>query len=222
MIAALERVNKKYADNEVLTDFSMSIGEGEMVAVTGPSGSGKSTILNIVGLLESPDSGSVLVGGERNIKPNSRRGTLALRNTIGYLFQNCALVDDATVSYNLDIALAYSGAPKRDWPKRKALALEEAGLDGGFLGRKVYGLSGGEQQRVAISRLLLKPCGLVLADEPTGALDAGNRDAVIALLSRMRDSGKSVLVASHDPVVAESCDRAIALSGNARRREPAK
>ena len=206
----LSKVRKQYGDRRVLDDFDLQIEAGAMVAITGPSGSGKSTVLNILGLLDAPDGGEVRILGDKAPKPRSRAANLFLRRHLGYLFQNFALIDSESVAHNLEIALTYSG---RGTPKRTriAAALEEVGLTGAE-DRRISSLSGGEQQRVAMARLLLKPCEIVLADEPTGSLDTENRDIVLGLLHAMNKSGTTIVLATHDDAVASSCSRTVKLS----------
>ncbi|MCP2261313.1 putative ABC transport system ATP-binding protein [Streptoalloteichus tenebrarius] len=202
-------VRKQYGGRKILDDFSLQIEAGEMVALTGASGSGKSTLLNIIGLLDAPDGGEVRILGDRAPKPRSRAANRILRHHLGYLFQNFALIDSESVAHNLEIALTYSGRATSK-QRRIAEALEQVGLPGAEE-RKVFSLSGGEQQRVAVARLLLKPCDIVLADEPTGSLDAENRDIVLSLLRSLNEAGKTIVIATHDKVVAGSCSRLIAL-----------
>lgn len=204
-----DRVTKAYGGRTILDRVDLSVGRGEMVAFTGPSGSGKSTILNLAGLLDSPDSGEVRLFGATAPRPRSRASTLLLRHRLGYLFQNFALIDSATVKENLMVALTYS-ADQTDRSQLIARVLKRVGL-AGYGDRRVYSLSGGEQQRVALARLWLKPCELVLADEPTGSLDEDNRDQIIALLQEMNGDGRTVLIATHDARVAEACSRTVAV-----------
>ncbi|WP_026932314.1 ABC transporter ATP-binding protein [Glycomyces tenuis] len=206
-------VRKQYGGRRILDGFDLRIPAGEMIALTGPSGSGKSTVLNMLGLLDAPDGGEVRILGAKAPKPRTRAANRFLRRRLGYLFQNFALIDSETVAHNLEIALTYAdrGTPKR---QRIAEALEQVGLPGSEH-RRVYSLSGGEQQRVAVARLLLKPCEIVLADEPTGSLDAENRDVVLGLLRRINKAGKTIVIATHDDVVAGACSRAVALTGAA-------
>lgn len=204
----LKDICKKYGNKVVLQNFSLSIEKGEMAAVMGDSGKGKSTLLNMIGLLEAPDSGTIQIEGCKNPKLNSRETTLLQRNVIGYLFQNYALIDNMSVDKNLDIALEYAKAG--DVKKAKAEALEKVHLQGRE-GNKIYELSGGEQQRVAIARLMLKPCEIILADEPTGSLDVHNRDMVIDLLKNLHEQGKTVLIVTHDLSVANACGRVVTL-----------
>lgn len=205
----LRDITRSFTGRPVLDHLSLRIGEGETVALTGESGSGKSTLLNILGLLDEQDSGELIMFGRPAPRPRSRAARAYLRTRLGYLFQNFALIDGATVSQNLELALTYvrSAVPHRT---AIAHALAEVGLAGSE-DRRISSLSGGEAQRVAIARLLLKPCTVVLADEPTGALDARNRDTVLGLLHRLNDAGTTLVIATHDPVVSGACTRTIAL-----------
>ncbi len=210
IVCELGQVSKKYDGRMVLNDVHMRVQKGEMVAITGSSGAGKTTLLNIMGLLERADSGCVRLFGEPAPRPGSYGATKLLRHRLAYLFQNFALIDDGTVDENLEIALLYSRRSRKEKEELKRAALERVGLNVP-LKQKIYSLSGGEQQRVALARILLKPCDLILADEPTGSLDAENRDAVLDVLKQLRQSGKTVIIATHDAVVAAACDRVATL-----------
>lgn len=209
-IVELKNIEKKYGEHIVLNNFSLKVNEGEMVALTGKSGCGKSTLLNIIGLLENIDSGEYLLDGEKINKLNSRQAMRALRSKINYLFQNFALIEEETVLANLEIATKYLTVSKKDKLAFISKSLEQVGLKG-YEKRKIYELSGGEQQRVAIARCILKPCKIVLADEPTGSLDAENVDIVISLLKKLNESGKTVIIVTHDKYVASKCDRNVSL-----------
>lgn len=182
-ICELINVGKSYSDHMVLDDLNLTINQGEMIAITGKSGSGKTTVLNIVGLLESQDKGLVKLFGEKCPRIGSRGASRLRRARIAYLFQNYALVAEETVNYNLDIPLTYSGKSGKEKQRLKQAALEKVGLAIPPT-RRIYGLSGGEQQRIAIARILLKPSELILADEPTGSLDEGNRDAILGMVQK--------------------------------------
>lgn len=210
-VCELVDVSKRYQDHVVLDQIHLQVCEGEMLAITGKSGSGKTTVLNIMGLLEKPSSGTVKLFGENSPRIGSAQANKLLQTRIAYLFQNYALIDDATVDENLEIPLLYSKAARKEKQKRKMDALEKVGLDIP-LKQKIYGLSGGEQQRVAIARILLKPCELILADEPTGSLDADNRNEIVKLLQGLNQEGKTIVIVTHDPYVAEACDRIVTLS----------
>ena len=206
MIIELKNINKNYGNKCLFRDLDFSIKKGEMIAITGVSGSGKSTLLNIIGLIDKPDSGEVSICGNKNPYDKEKIKLNLFRNNIGYLFQNYALVDNYTVSKNLDIALEY--VKGKDKKKLKEEALDKVGLLD-KLNNKVFELSGGEQQRVALARLMLKENDIILADEPTGSLDEDNKAIILRLLKELNNEGKTVVVVTHDKVVADMCDREI-------------
>lgn len=208
MIIELKNINKKYGSRELFKNLDFSIKKGEMVAITGASGSGKSTLLNIMGLIDKPDSGEVLICGNKNPYDKEKIKLNLFRNNIGYLFQNYALVDNYTVSKNLDIALEYVKVTDKDKKKLKEEALDKVGLLD-KLNNKVFELSGGEQQRVALARLMLKKNDIILADEPTGSLDENNKNIILKLLKQLNNEGKTIVVVTHDKVVADICHREI-------------
>ena len=205
----VRNVAKSYGQRELWSSLSFSVEAGHMTALVGPSGAGKSTLLNCLGLLESPDSGQILVQG-RDIT-RFRRGSARRfrRDTLGYLFQNYALIENASIRANLEVALP-SWRRRRAERQRYDEILERVGL----LGREketVYRLSGGEQQRVALARLLLKRPPVILADEPTGALDDGNAETVVTILRDLAASGCAVIIATHNHRVEELCDSTLRL-----------
>lgn len=205
-VLELKDVSRSFRDHEVLKDFSMELLPGQIKVIRGPSGSGKTTLLNIIGLLDKPDSGTVRVFDQENVRPFSHQARKLLENRIGYLFQNFALLENRTVQYNL--GLVYGLKKPSGWKQRMAEALGQVGLTG-MEKKKISECSGGEQQRVAMARLLLKPCELILADEPTGSLDPVNRDAVMQQLKMLQKSGKSILIVSHDPELESIADEVI-------------
>jgi len=207
-IIELKGVTKRYGNRTVLDKLNLSVNEGEYVAVMGASGSGKSTLLNIIGLLENFNEGELVIDGELNVHVNSSGANRILREKISYLFQNFALVDDETVQYNLDLALKYVKGTKKEKKEMISAALERVGLKG-FESNKIYELSGGEQQRTALARILLKPSKIVLADEPTGSLDNKNRDAILGLLKELNEQGKTIMLVTHDNYVAAQCGRIV-------------
>jgi putative ABC transport system ATP-binding protein len=203
-------VSKSYKGEPVITGLDLDVDAGEMVAIVGKSGSGKSTILNLLGLLESPDSGQLQLFGIAAPKVKSAGAVALLKTRLGYLFQNYALIDGETVDYNLSIAQRYARGTGAAKEQQRTEILTKLGLDH-LRKKKIYALSGGEQQRIAIARLFLKPCDLILADEPTGSLDPENRDIVLSLLHEMNRAGKTVIVVTHDEYVASRCQRTITL-----------
>ncbi|MDF2565601.1 MAG: putative bacteriocin export transporter, lactococcin group [Massilibacillus sp.] len=205
-VCELIRVDKSYGKHLVLRHKDFNANAAEMVALTGKSGVGKSTILNIIGLLEKPDRGIVNLFGLPAPKIGSLAANKIRRNHLAYLFQNYALIDHATINDNLNIALTYSDKSTKEKEQMKQIALEKVGLPHP-LKKKIYELSGGEQQRVALARIFLKPFDLLLADEPTGSLDEENRDHVLRILTEFKRLGKAIIIVTHDPHVAAVCDR---------------
>ena len=200
----IKNINKKFNDKVIFNNLNLTIEDGEILAISGASGSGKTTLLNILGKLDKEYDGNIIIDN-KNLKSITQ--TNYLRNTIGYLFQNYALADNLTVTRNLDFSLKYSDDKSLE---AKENALEMVGLDPKeYLNKKIYTLSGGEQQRVALARLFLKPCSIILADEKTGSLDVKNRDVVLEILRKMNEHGKTVIVVTHDPYVLTVCDRVI-------------
>ncbi|MEB5687212.1 ATP-binding cassette domain-containing protein [Mammaliicoccus lentus] len=198
---------KQFNEQHLFSNFNLSINEGEMVAITGKSGSGKSTLLGCMCGLEKFDKGVIEVN-KRDIAKMSRKAKMLLyRDKLGYLFQNYALISHESINYNLDIVLNYKKISKEQKKIKKSEVLKKVGLNKP-LNTKVYTLSGGEQQRVAIARLLLKEPLLIFADEPTGALDEENKHIILELLSDFK--GKSTIVIfTHDEEVMKYCDRSI-------------
>jgi putative ABC transport system ATP-binding protein len=209
-VCELVGVGKSFGGHAVLQGIDLAVMKGEMLAITGKSGSGKSTLLNIIGLLEAADHGDARLFGERSPRVGSAKATRMLRFKLGYLFQNFALIDGESVDNNLRIAQAYTRRSRSGRQEARESALEAVGLSNSG-GQKVYKLSGGEQQRVAIARLMLKPCDLVLADEPTGSLDVTTADVVLAMLRELNAGGKTMIIVTHDDRVAAECDRVINL-----------
>ena len=205
----LKNITHTYGKHTVLHDVTLSLPIGKMIAICGPSGCGKTTLLNIIGLLERPSRGSVQYD-DMEVRANSSRAVKKLRYTIGFLFQNYGLSDNDTVLWNMMSAMEYVKTGKEEKKKCIAQALEKVGLYG-IEQQKICQLSGGEQQRVALAKLMVKPCELILADEPTGNLDEENRDMVFSILRDLNQKGKTVVMVTHDPVLAKRCDEVILL-----------
>lgn len=205
----INNLNKTYKLSSILNNFSLHIKKGECVAIIGESGQGKTTILNIMGLLEPYDSGTYYLDDMLVNKMSNKKKTSLLRNKIGYLFQNFALIDEESVLNNLLLA-RNDKENKVAKIERIKLVLDVIGLKD-KLNHKVYQLSGGEQQRVAIARLLLRDNDLILADEPTGSLDKKNKAIILQLLNNFRKNNKTMIIVTHDNEVANWCDRIITL-----------
>lgn len=207
-IIKVDNITKSFGEHVIFRDFSLQVEQGELLAVEGKSGSGKSTLLNMLGLLDKQDSGDIFLFGEKNIRPFTRKAETYLKYKIGYLFQNFALLENETVMYNMLLAVEHH---KLENKKEKVLtALEQVGLKG-YENKKIYKCSGGEQQRISIARLLIKPCELVLADEPTGSLDKENKEVVFTLLKQLQTMGKTIVVVSHDPDLIQIADRVVTI-----------
>lgn len=202
----MSSVTKKFGNNVIVKDLDLEIHDGDFIAITGKSGKGKTTLLNMIGLLESPTSGKISIDGVS--KRNAKEIMLLRRHSFGYLFQNYALIESDTVKSNLLLALKY----RKHISKAKEIkkALDFVGLSN-IEGKKVYQLSGGEQQRVALARVLLKDCSYIFADEPTGNLDTTNRDLVFNLLRQLNERGKTIVFVTHDDVLANQANRRLDL-----------
>lgn len=202
----LSNIKKTYKNNSIFDNLSLQIEDGSFIAVTGESGSGKTTLLNIMGLLESPDKGMVSIDGQNHFTTKSK--LLFYRYKAGFLFQNFALIEDRTVLENLMIALAYRKAVSKR--NTISMALDSVGLSGSE-NKKIFQLSGGEQQRVALARIILKDPQYIFADEPTGNLDLKNRDIVFQHLINFNDKGKTVIFVSHDKELVSKVTNVIQL-----------
>ena len=207
----VDALNKSFGSNTVLHNISFEIESGESVALVGPSGCGKSTLLNIIGLLETLDSGTVNLEGRTYPSINSKKATLMRRTEINYLFQSFALINDWKVSKNLLLALQYTKLSKQEQERLIRTSLENYEIGEKF-DAVVNELSGGEKQRVAIARAMIKPGNLILADEPTGSLDKAMATIVIdSLLDSVHANHKTLLMVTHDMGIAQRCDRIIEL-----------
>ena len=196
-------VCRRYGKQEVLKDFSLSLEAGSFEALMGPSGSGKSTFLHVAAGLLAADAGSVTIGGKDVVKMSDAEATKFRRRHVGVVFQAFNLLNEKTVRENILLPLKLDGIPYPQRPRCEALAnnlAEKLGI-GALLDKKPEELSGGEQQRVAIARALIAEPEVVLADEPTGNLDAKSAKGICEILKGL--NGKSaILVVTHDPVVA--------------------
>jgi putative ABC transport system ATP-binding protein len=194
-------MTKVFDKKTVYEAVNLTFEAGKSYALTGKSGSGKTTLLNSLARLEKPTSGTVSLDGKDIWKMSEKD---YFKNKLGYVFQSYALMDDDTVSKNLAVVEKNQA--------KQVEALKKVGLDESFLRQKIYGLSGGQAQRVAIARILLKKASLILADEPTGALDAGTGAEIRDVLLGLVNSETVLIFATHDPDIYQKVDEVIDLS----------
>lgn len=198
---------------DILKNVNLNIDAGELISITGKSGAGKTTLLNVIGLIDTYDSGAYYFNDEL-VKRNRTAWNSTMRNSeIGYIMQNFSLIEDYTVAENVMMPLDFSQKKIKLAEKNKMVdaALEHVGM----LDRKKQKckkLSGGEKQRVAIARAIVNNPSLILADEPTGSLDTQNSEAVFEILKQLNLDGKTIIIVTHDIELAEKCDRKIVIS----------
>ncbi|MBS1580774.1 MAG: ABC transporter ATP-binding protein [Bacteroidetes bacterium] len=183
-------------ETTALGGVSIDIKEGEFVAIMGPSGCGKSTLLNLLGLLDSPTAGRILVGDEDVSRYNERRRADVRKNTIGFVFQSFNLIDELTVSENIELPLIYTGLKGAERKQRVQEAMERMSI-GHRKGHYPQQLSGGQQQRVAVARAVVNRPRLILADEPTGNLDSVHGLEVMDLLTGLNSGGTTIVMVTH-------------------------
>jgi putative ABC transport system ATP-binding protein len=194
-----------------LRGIDLRVQPGELLALTGPSGSGKSTILNLCGLIDTPDSGDIILGGKVVNDLDEVQRTLLRRDALGFVFQNFNLVPVMTVAENVDYPLFIAGVPAAERRSRVAAQLEAVGLLE-HAGHRPDALSGGQRQRVAVARALVKRPRLVIADEPTASLDSHTADQVLELMRELGHAeGAAFVIATHDSRLSSRCDRVLAL-----------
>lgn len=212
---SLQRIRKEYMTGRnrfcALKGIDLSIEKGEFVAITGASGSGKTTLLNIIGCLDSATDGTYILDGE-SVRSLSGGRLARLRNTkLSFVLQDFALLKDQTVLFNVMFPLLIRDCPLRKIREAAREAIRSVGLEG-LEKKKVVHLSGGQQQRVAIARAIVTDPDILIADEPTGQLDSKTSMEIMELLAKLNQDGKTVLVATHDPVITGFARRIIHLS----------
>jgi ABC-type lipoprotein export system ATPase subunit len=216
-VIELEGVDRTYqrpdgAPVDALRGISLRLGAGEIVAGVGASGSGKSTLLNVLGLLDVPSAGRYRLDGEDVSRLGVDAQARLRSRRIGFVFQSFRLLPRASALENVELPLLYAERPARDGRRRALELLEAVGLRDRVHHRPAE-LSGGQQQRVAIARALVNGPGLLLADEPTGNLDAAAAGEVLAIFQGLARDGTAVVLVTHDPQVAAHCHRIIRLEG---------
>lgn len=204
-VIELSGVSRRYDDGPpALHEVSLTVRPGEAVAIVGPSGSGKSTLLNLIAGLDRPDAGTVTVDGVRVDRLGEARSALYRRSRIGMVFQFFNLLDDLTVGDSVALPARLAGVSRREADRRAAHLLELLGIARHVRAHPAR-LSGGERQRVAVARALMNRPALLLADEPTGALDTAAGGDVGRLLADLNAEGQTVVVVTHDMALARSC-----------------
>lgn len=210
----LKGINKTYKNGEqelrVLKDIDLEVEEGEFVAIMGPSGSGKSTLMNVIGLLDRPTSGEYFLEGQEVGNLSEKKLARVRNEQIGFVFQQFFLLSKLNAFQNVELPLIYAGVHPA---KRKELA--EQYLEKVELGSRMHHLpselSGGQKQRVAIARALVNQPAIVLADEPTGALDTKTGEQIMDLLTKLNQEGKTIIMVTHEPEIAAFAHRRIVI-----------
>jgi len=207
----INNVSKNFGDKVLFKELYLQIEARQVTAIVGSSGSGKTTLLNLIGLLDIDYEGDIIINGVSINSLRTRKKFQFIRENINYLFQDYALIESETVEYNLQLALQYKKSSKQEKQILIETALKEVGL-ADSLKKYVYTLSGGEQQRVALARTMIKPGNIILTDEPTGNLDEKNSDIVFELLKNLKNQNKTIIIVTHDLEIAKKCDQVINLN----------
>jgi len=208
----VEDLCKTYMQGKIpvnaLRGVTFNVKKGELVAIMGPSGSGKSTLMALVGCLEKPTSGKVVINGiDITAIPDTELPGIR-REMIGFVFQHYNLLPALSALGNVELAMRFSGVTKKERLKRAEKLLQRLGLEK-RLHHKPNELSGGEQQRVSIARAIANNPSIILADEPTGEVDSSTRDKIIQIFEELSLQGQTIIIVTHDPEVAKHCDRVI-------------
>lgn len=199
----IQKLKKSFEEKQLFNNFDLTIENGEFIIFSGQSGCGKTTLLNMIGAIEPVDSGKIIVDGKNICDKKNKLNYF--RTKAGFLFQNFALAENKTVAENLEmIKKKYSSGISMQE------ALKKVGLSD-KLNQKIYKLSGGEQQRIALARLMMKKSDIILADEPTGSLDRKNAEIVMNILHDLNNSGKTIIMVTHDENIIKQGSRVICL-----------
>ncbi|WP_429844463.1 ABC transporter ATP-binding protein [Brevibacillus sp. FIR094] len=211
-VIQIEELRKQYVigDQEIyaLRGVSLSIEEGDFVAIMGPSGSGKSSMMNVIGCLDKPTSGEFFLDGYPVSQAHDDELAVIRNQKIGFVFQNFNLLPRTTAVENVELPLLYGGTSARERREKAIRALTSVGL-AERLNNKPNELSGGQQQRVSIARALVNDPVILLADEPTGALDTKTSEEIMGIFQKLNDEGKTVILVTHEPDIAEYAKRIV-------------
>lgn len=217
MLIALNGISKSYQAShgappyQVLKDANLSIDKGEMVAIKGSSGAGKSTLLHIIGCLDKPTSGSYLLNGQ-DVSQLSLSKLAEIRNaSFGFVMQHFALIEEDSALQNVATPLLFAKTRKSQMDARAMEQLRNVGMEQ-MANKRIATLSGGEKQRVAIARAMVNTPEIILADEPTGALDRANTEKIVQLFQQLNEKGKTIIIVTHDDFVAQSCRRIVTIA----------
>lgn len=217
MLIVLNGISKSYQAShgappyQVLKDANLSIDKGEMVAIKGSSGAGKSTLLHIIGCLDKPTSGSYLLNGQ-DVSQLSLSKLAEIRNaSFGFVMQHFALIEEDNALQNVATPLLFAKARRSQMDARAMEQLRNVGMEQ-MANKRIATLSGGEKQRVAIARAMVNNPEIILADEPTGALDRANTEKIVQLFQQLNEKGKTIIIVTHDDFVAQSCRRIVTIA----------
>lgn len=221
----IQNMNKQFKLNKdsklsILENMDLSVDDGDFISIMGSSGVGKTTLLNIIGLLDSDYDGTYVLNGTDVSKLKDKNLAKIRNQQIGYVFQDYKLINEFTAYENIEISLLINKDIKsKDIKPRIVQALKDVGLDESLTYKKIAKLSGGEKQRVAIARAIAKNPKLIIADEPTGAIDINTKDSIMKLLKELNENGKTIVLVTHDPDVSayankryDFVDRSLSLS----------
>ncbi|MCZ7402145.1 MAG: ABC transporter ATP-binding protein [Candidatus Methanoperedens sp.] len=213
-VLRIRNLRKTYMQGKIpvhaLDDVSFDVKKGEFLSIVGPSGSGKSTLLSMIGLLDRPTEGSVFIDDVEITRAKESEAPRIRREKIGFVFQHFNLLSTLNAMENVDIAMRFTGVSKNRRKERAFELLTRVGL-GDRVKHKPSELSGGQQQRVSIARALANNPAIILADEPTGAVDTKTREVIVELLKGLSEKGQTIIVVTHDMAVAEKTDRIITM-----------
>lgn len=212
VIVEMQNVRREYSvgDTKIyaLRDVSFQIKQGEFVSIMGPSGSGKSTCMNMIGCLDKPSSGTVKIDGKETALMNENELAVLRNKTVGFVFQQYFLLPSMSVLENVMLPLRYAGIPRAQRMQTATEALKKVGLEN-RMNHRPHELSGGQKQRVAIARATVTCPKIILADEPTGALDSETGRSVMHMFREINETGTTVVIVTHDPGIGKSADRCI-------------